>query len=78
MTIANIVEKLDGEIALLQQARKLLSNGSRLDTAKLTAVVGKGSVKSTRIKKRVLSPEARQKIAEAQRKRWAAQRKAAK
>lgn len=78
MTIANIVEELDAEIMRLQQARKLLSNGSRLDTAKLTAADGKGNASSPRAKKRVLSPEARKRIVEAQRKRWAAVKKAVK
>jgi hypothetical protein len=78
MTIASIVEELDAEILKLQQARKLLSNGSRLDTVKLTAAAGKGSASSPQAKKRVLSPEARKRIAEAQRKRWAAVKRAAK
>ncbi len=78
MTIASIVEELDAEIVRLQQVRKLLSNGSRLDTAKLTAAAGKGSASSPCVKKRILSPEARKRIAEAQRKRWAAVKKAAK
>ncbi len=78
MSIEKIVEQLDTEIARLEQARKLLSNGSRLDTAKLAAATRKGSAKNPHTRKRTLSLEARQKIAEAQRKRWAAQRKAAK
>jgi lipopolysaccharide export system protein LptA len=78
MTIANIVQELDAEIVRLQQAGKLLSNGSRLDTTKLTGVVGKGRAKARRSKKRVLSPETRQRIAEAQRKRWASQKRASK
>jgi hypothetical protein len=78
MTIASIVEELDGEILRLKQVRELLSNGSHFDSAKLTAASRKGNSKSPRTKKRVLSAQARQKIAEAQRKRWAAQKQASK
>jgi hypothetical protein len=78
MTIASIVEELDAEIARLREARRLLSNDSRLDNAKSTAAAPKDNVKRQRTKKRTLSAETREKIAEAQRKRWAAQRKAAK
>jgi hypothetical protein len=78
MTIASIVEELDAEIVRLQEARKLLSNGSRLGTAKLAVAAGKESAKGSRTKKRVLSPEARKRIAEGQRKRWAASKNAGK
>ena len=69
MTIANIIEELDAEIARLEQVRTLLSNGRALRVGRLTS----GSVVASR-KKRTLSPAARKKIAEAQRKRWAAQK----
>ncbi len=76
MTIASIVEELDAEIARLQQARKLLSNGSHLTGASLTVVSEAFSAtKPVRRKKRAFSSEARQKMAEAQRKRWANQKK---
>ena len=70
MTIANILEELDAEIARLQKVKKLLSHPSR------PAADGLGSTQSTktRRKKRTLSAEARKKIADAQRKRWAAQK----
>lgn len=71
MTIENIVAELDAEISRLEQVRNLLSNGAGL-------FAGRNSGDGVSRKKRVLSPEARQRIAEAQRKRWAAQKKAAK
>lgn len=79
MTIEGIVQELDAEIARLQQVRKLLSNGSRLSPVGLAAVSQATSPnKAGRKKKRTLSPEARQRIAEAQRKRWATAKKVAK
>jgi hypothetical protein len=77
MTIGDIIEELDAEIARLQEVRKLLSNTSSLAA---DGVTGKRSAttKTIRRKKRTLSPEARQRIADAQRKRWAAQKKATK
>jgi hypothetical protein len=81
MAIENIIAQLDAEIARLYQVRNLLSATGKVE-AKLTAVKGKPAHKAaaTRGKaavkkvKRVLSPEARKAIADAQRKRWAAQR----
>lgn len=74
MSIADIVKELDGEIARLRQAKQLLSGLSRTappsGTPSHPARAGRT--------KRVLSEEARQRIREAQRKRWAAQKKAAK
>jgi hypothetical protein len=83
MAIDNIIAQLDAEIARLQQVRNLLSATGKVE-AKITAVKGKPA-KKTRGKakaapktktgvKRVLSPEARKAIADAQRKRWAAQK----
>lgn len=69
MTIANIIEELDAEIARLEQVRTLLSNGRGLRVSNPSV----GNVVAAP-KKRTLSPEARKKIAEAQRKRWAAQK----
>jgi len=66
MTIANIIEELDAEIARLQHVRALLSSGP-------TSGV-RGSRNGMLRKKRTLSPEARERIAAAQRKRWAAQK----
>jgi hypothetical protein len=72
MRVNEILASIDAEISTLQQARALLirtePNGPR----------AKASSKKTLKKKRILSPEAIARIAEGQRKRWAAQRKAAK
>lgn len=73
MTIGNIIEELDAEIARLQEVKQLLSNKSSLDVGGLTGTRSKGTKKALR-KKRTLSAEARKKIAAAQRKRWAAQK----
>jgi hypothetical protein len=83
MAIDNIIAQLDAEIARLKQVRNLLSATGKVE-AKITAVKGT-STKKARGKataglkakgtvKRVLSPEARKAIADAQRKRWAAQK----
>jgi hypothetical protein len=69
MSIENILSQIDAELARLTQARALLANAGRIN---LKAVEAKTAVKKA--KKRVLSPEARKRIADAQRKRWAAQK----
>ena len=70
MGVSEILEQLDREIAQLQQARALLTG----DTAG-----SKKSYSSSKVvrKKRNLTPEGRKRIAEAVRRRWAEQRKAA-
>jgi hypothetical protein len=82
MAIEGIISQLDAEIARLQQVRNLLSATGKVE-AKITAVKGKPTKKTVgrpkgttkaKIVKRVLSPEARKAIADAQRKRWAAQK----
>jgi hypothetical protein len=70
-----ILAALDAEIARLQEARNALAG--------LSAVKRRGrppasaSASQTTNKKRVLSAAAREKIAAAQRKRWAKQKKSA-
>jgi hypothetical protein len=77
MAIENILAQIDSEIARLTQARKLLASiGTTPTAAGLKAQ--KSAVKAKPKKRRVLSAEARKKIADAQRKRWAAQRAKAK
>jgi hypothetical protein len=85
MAIEGIIAQLDAEIARLHQVRNLLSATGKVE-AKITAVKGKtakkkpgrpkGSVSKVKktAAKRVLSPEARKAIADAQRRRWAAQK----
>lgn len=73
MAIENILSQIDSEIARLQQARKLLANiGNSSNNSGRKA--GKTSVGSKPARKRKISAEGRKRIAEAQRKRWAAQR----
>lgn len=68
MAIENILAQIDSEIAGLMQARKLLASIGTAPT-KTTSKAAKAKAKPG--KKRVLSAEARKKIADAQRKRWA-------
>jgi hypothetical protein len=75
MTVTNIVSSIDAEIARLLEARALLA-GSGPSTGSKAASKNAASKKTA--SKRVMSAEAREKIAAAQRKRWAAQKKAAK
>lgn len=81
MGVAQILQSIDREIALLQQARALLS-----DTAvpaprkapgrpKKAAAVKITETKTKKKKKRNLTPEGRKRIAEAVKRRWEAQKK---
>ena len=78
MTIDSILAQIDAEIAKLAQVRSLL-NGIGKVAAKITKRKTKKTpapvkAKAKTRKKRVLSAEARKRIADAQRKRWAAQK----
>jgi len=66
MDTAQLVSEIDSEIARLQQARTILAG---VDSATHAKSPGK---------KRTLSPEARARIAAAQKRRWAKQKAAAK
>jgi len=70
MNREQMIAALDDEIGKLNQVRKLLRNasGQRLLSTAASAKTGK---------RRVLSPEARQRIAAAQKRRWAKQKKEA-
>lgn len=70
MSVSGLISSLDAEIARLQQARELLA---ALNSPKTKV----SPVKPTK-KRRKMSAAGRARIAEAQRKRWAAQKKAAK
>jgi hypothetical protein len=72
MVIESLVAQIDAEIARLTQVRALLASTGGV-SSKITVAKGKLTVGRPR-KKRVLSAEARKRIADAQRKRWAAQR----
>jgi hypothetical protein len=74
--VSEILSQIDREIAQLQQARVLLGGGaaSALKNGKIAAAP---AAKKTVKKKRNLTPEGRKRIAEAVKRRWAAQKKAA-
>lgn len=78
----SILALIEAEIARLMQVRALLASTGKVSTkliernAKKAAATEKVKTK-TKAKtkaKRILSPEARARIADAQRKRWAAQK----
>jgi|CZKZ01.1.fsa_nt_gi hypothetical protein len=74
MAIDSILAQIDAEIARLTQARSLLANFGSVTVKATQPEAKKAPAKTKRRKKRVLSPEARKRIADAQRKRWAAQK----
>ena len=65
----SIIAQIDAEIARLLQARALLAGLGSTSTAVLTSM---GAPAKTKSKQHLLSAEARKRIADAQRKRWAA------
>lgn len=69
MSREKILAAIDEEISKLQQVRKLLSSGGKL----VSGLSASGKPRA----KRILSPEARQRIAAAQKRRWAKQKKEA-
>jgi hypothetical protein len=73
MGISEILAHIDKEIAQLQQARALL--GGKVAPPIKKAAASPTSKKTT--KKRNLTPEGRKRIAEAVKRRWAEQKKAA-
>jgi hypothetical protein len=80
MAIDSILALIDAEIASLTQARTLLASTGKV-AVKVTEPITKKVAKAAKAapaakakKRRVLSPEARKRIADAQRKRWAAQK----
>jgi hypothetical protein len=83
MALPEILASIDSEIAQLQKARALLV-GATAPAAKrkpgrprkIVAAVVPAVAKPAKKKKRNLSPEGRKRIAEAVRRRWAAQKKA--
>jgi hypothetical protein len=77
MGITEIVAALDDEISRLQQVRSLLTDTKGGVTHAATSFAF-GANQAKPRKRRHLSSEARERIAAAQRKRWAAQKKAAK
>ena len=79
MGVSEILIQIDREIAQLQQARALLGGGATVafKKSKKEAVAAAPAAKTPLKKKRNLTPEGRQRIAEAVKRRWAAQKKTA-
>jgi hypothetical protein len=78
MAIDTILAQIDSEIARLTQVRTLLANIGIVAAPVTGRKAKKAPAKVKTRKKRTLSPEARKRIADAQRKRWAAQKAKAK
>ena len=74
MTIDSIIAEIDSEIARLTQARNLLAAAGKTKYAPATSRSAKPSAAKKGGKRRTLSAEARKRIADAQRRRWAAQK----
>ena len=68
----SIITQIDAEIARLKQARELLARTGQVADKVTSRKVKKVASKAR--KKHVLSAEARKRIADAQRRRWAAQK----
>ena len=75
MGVSEILSQIDKEIAQLQHARALLAGKASSATKKTKTPPA--TAKPAKKKKRNLSPEGRKRIAEAVKKRWAEQKKAA-
>jgi len=74
MATDSILAQIDAEIARLTHARTLLANTGTIAAKVTSAKTKKAPAKAKTRKRRVLSPEARKRIADAQHKRWAAQK----
>lgn len=74
MGVSEILAQIDQEIAQLQHARALLAGNAAPARKKAAAA---SAAKEPARKKRNLSPEGRKRIAEAVKRRWAEQKKAA-
>ena len=73
MQVSQILSEIDKEIARLQQARNLLADG----VAGIRGTSSSSKAAGTRIGRRKMSAEARRRISEAQKARWAERRKRA-
>jgi hypothetical protein len=73
MDSQSIISAIDAEIAKLEQVRELLAQDAGLDGLTRGRRFKKAAAKKA--VKRTMSPEARKRIADAQRKRWAAAKK---
>jgi hypothetical protein len=86
MGVSDILQSIDREIEVLKQARALIAGSTSTTGRKvgrpkksvaLVAAPAPVQVTVKKKKKRRLSPEGRKRIAEAVKRRWEAQRKAA-
>jgi len=75
--VSEILVQIDREIAQLQQARALLAGSSAAAAPKKAAAAPAAKKTGKKKKKRNLTPEGRKRIAEAVKRRWAEQKKAA-
>jgi pyruvate/2-oxoglutarate dehydrogenase complex dihydrolipoamide acyltransferase (E2) component len=75
--VSEILVQIDHEIAQLQRARTLLASSFGAKSKKVAAAPTAKKATKKRKKKRHLSPEGRKRIAEAVKRRWAEQKKAA-
>jgi hypothetical protein len=79
MDTTEIIAQLDSEIARLERVKSILSGSTSTTTIKAKrGPKPRTAPTPTTTKKRILSPEARARIAAAQKARWAKVRKAAK
>jgi hypothetical protein len=74
MSIDSILAQIDSEIERLTKARSLLSGISHASAEMSGTKPASARTQAKKRKKRVLSADARKRIADAQRKRWAAQK----
>jgi hypothetical protein len=81
MQLSKILAEIDLEISRLEQARTILAGETGPAVKKThkakSAVLADAEASTKRKKKRNLSPEGRKRIAEAVRRRWELQKKAA-
>jgi hypothetical protein len=75
--VTEILLQIDREIAQLQRAKDLLSGNGNNKVAGNSIKPASAHPKRVRKKKRNLTPEGRKRIAEAVRRRWERQKKAA-
>lgn len=76
MGVADILSTIDREIAILQQARALLSQDSAVELKKAGLTLTANATRKKQ-KKHRLTPEGRRRIAEAVKRRWEKHRKEA-
>jgi hypothetical protein len=75
--VSEILIQINHEIAQLERARALLAGSFGATRKKVAAAPAAQKIARKRKKKRHLSPEGRKRIAEAVKRRWAEQKKAA-